>query len=371
MLQTINYIGKMHNPFRHNKSMKYQTDDLRISGMQEVLPPEKLMREQPISEFSSKLVFESRNKISEIIAQKDDRLIIVVGPCSIHDPAAATDYAGHLLEAINKYNDFLQIVMRVYFEKPRTTVGWKGLINDPDLDNSFNIDKGVSLARQLLRDINDQGVCAGTEFLDVITPQYIADLVSWGAIGARTTESQVHRELASGLSCPVGFKNSTEGGIQVAVDALKSAQRPHIFFSVTKEGRSAVFSSTGNEDCHVILRGGKEPNYESQHIDSTSRLLAESDLPQSIMVDMSHGNSSKQHKKQIEICNNIAVQLGSGEKRITGVMIESNLVEGNQPITNKENLVYGQSITDACLNWQDTEICLETLSEAIAKRRQT
>lgn len=370
MLQTINYIGKMHNPFRHNKSMRYQTDNLRISGMQEVLPPEKLMREQPISELSSKLVFESRNKISEIIAQRDDRLIVVVGPCSIHDPAAATDYASHLLEATNKYSDCLQIVMRVYFEKPRTTVGWKGLINDPDLDNSFNIDKGVSLARQLLRDINDLGVCAGTEFLDVITPQYIADLVSWGAIGARTTESQVHRELASGLSCPVGFKNSTEGGIQVAVDALKSAQEPHIFFSVTKEGRSAVFSSSGNEDCHVILRGGKEPNYESKHINRTSKLLAESELVQSIMVDMSHGNSSKQHKKQIEVCYNIAKQLGTGEKRITGVMIESNLVEGNQSITNKENLVYGQSITDACLNWQDTEICLETLSEAIAKRRQ-
>ena len=370
MLQTINYIGKMHNPFRHNKRMRYQTDDLRISGMQEMMPAEKLLREQPISEFASKLVFESRNKISEILSQRDDRLIVVVGPCSIHDPSAAKDYAGHLLEATKKFGASLQIVMRVYFEKPRTTVGWKGLINDPDLDNSFNIDKGVSVARQLLRDINDLGVSAGTEFLDVITPQYLADLVSWGAIGARTTESQVHRELASGLSCPIGFKNSTGGGIQVAVDALKSAHKPHIFLSVTKEGRSAVFSSSGNEDCHIILRGGKEPNYESQHIDSTSRLLAESDLVQSIMVDMSHGNSSKQHKKQIEVCDNLAVQLGSGEKRITGVMIESNLVEGNQSMSNKKKLVYGQSITDACLNWQDTEICLESLSEAIAKRRQ-
>ena len=348
--------------------MRYQTDNLRISGMQELLPAVKLMEEQPISETSSKLVYESRNKISEIIAQNDDRLMVVVGPCSIHDPKAALDYAGNLVEASKKFEETLQIIMRVYFEKPRTTVGWKGLINDPDLDNSFNIHKGVSLARQLLRDLNDLGICAGTEFLDVITPQYIADLVSWGAIGARTTESQVHRELASGLSCPVGFKNSTEGGIQVAVDALKSAQKPHIFLSVTKEGRSAVFSSSGNEDCHVILRGGKEPNYEPKHIDSTSNLLTQSGLKPSVMVDMSHGNSSKQHKKQIEVCKNICDQLSLGERRITGVMIESNLIEGNQSITNKKDLVYGQSITDACLSWKDTEGCLESLSEAILKR---
>jgi 3-deoxy-7-phosphoheptulonate synthase len=258
--------------------------------------------------------------------------------------------------------------MRVYFEKPRTTVGWKGLINDPDLDNSFNINKGIALARQLLRDLNDLGICAGTEFLDVITPQYLADLVSWGAIGARTTESQVHRELASGMSCPIGFKNTTEGDVKVAVDALKSAKMPHMFLSVTKEGRSAVFSSSGNEDCHVILRGGKEPNYESEHIDVTSNLLTESDLRASMMVDMSHGNSSKQHKKQIDVCKNICNQLSSGERRITGVMIESNLIEGNQSITNKKDLVYGQSITDACLSWQDTEGCLESLSEATLKR---
>ena len=257
--------------------MRYQTDDIRISGMQELLPPESLMEDQPISESSSKLVFESRNKISQIINQNDDRLIVVVGPCSIHDPKAALDYAGNLIEASKKYEESLQIIMRVYFEKPRTTVGWKGLINDPDLDNSFNINKGISLARQLLRDLNDLGICAGTEFLDVITPQYLAELVSWGAIGARTTESQVHRELASGLSCPIGFKNTTEGDVKVAVDALKSAKMPHMFLSVTKEGRSAVFSSSGNEDCHVILRGGKEPNYEPEHIDATSNLLTESD----------------------------------------------------------------------------------------------
>ena len=350
--------------------MKYQTDDIRISGMQELLPPERLMDEQPISESSSKLVFESRNKISEIISQNDDRLIVVVGPCSIHDPDAALDYAKNLLEASQTYEEALQIVMRVYFEKPRTTVGWKGLINDPNLDNSFNINKGITLARQLLRDLNDLGVCAGTEFLDVITPQYLADLVSWGAIGARTTESQVHRELASGMSCPIGFKNTTDGDVKVAVDALKSAKMPHMFLSVTKEGRSAVFSSAGNEDCHVILRGGKEPNYGSESIEDTANLLTESGLKASMMVDMSHGNSSKQHKKQIEVCNSICSQLLSGESRITGVMIESNLVEGNQSITRKQDLVYGQSITDACLNWDDTRSCLDSLSEAIIERRQ-
>jgi len=350
--------------------MKYQTDDIRISGMQELLPPERLMEEQPISESSSKLVFESRNKISEIINQNDDRLIVVVGPCSIHDPDAALDYAENLLEASKVYEEALQIIMRVYFEKPRTTVGWKGLINDPDLDNSFNINKGISLARQLLRDLNDLGVCAGTEFLDVITPQYLADLVSWGAIGARTTESQVHRELASGMSCPIGFKNTTDGDVKVAVDALKSAKMPHMFLSVTKEGRSAVFSSAGNEDCHVILRGGKEPNYGSESIEDTANLLTESGLKASMMVDMSHGNSSKQHKKQIEVCNSICSQLLTGERRITGVMIESNLVEGNQSITKKQDLVYGQSITDACLSWEDTRGCLESLSEAVIERRQ-
>ena len=350
--------------------MKYQTDDIRISGMQELLPPERLMEEQPISEAASKLVFESRHKISEIINHNDDRLIVVVGPCSIHDPDAALDYAKNLLEASKTYKEALQIVMRVYFEKPRTTVGWKGLINDPDLDNSFNINKGISLARQLLRNLNDLGVCAGTEFLDVITPQYLADLVSWGAIGARTTESQVHRELASGMSCPIGFKNTTEGDVKVAVDALKSAKMPHMFLSVTKEGRSAVFSSAGNEDCHVILRGGKEPNYGSESIANTSNLLTQSGLKSSMMVDMSHGNSSKQHKKQIDVCKSICSQLVEGERRITGVMIESNIVEGNQSIAKKEDLVNGQSVTDACLSWEDTKGCLESLSEAIIERRQ-
>jgi 3-deoxy-7-phosphoheptulonate synthase len=259
--------------------------------------------------------------------------------------------------------------MRVYFEKPRTTVGWKGLINDPDLDNSFNIDKGLSIARQLLRDINDMGMPAGTEFLDVITPQYIADLISWGAIGARTTESQVHRELASGSSCPIGFKNATNGGIQVAADAIGSALHPHKFLSVTKEGKAAIFSSSGNKDCHVILRGGKEPNYTKEFINSTSEILQSNGLEESIMVDMSHGNSSKQHKKQIDVCKNISDQISAGEDRITGVMIESNLVEGNQKADDLGNLVYGKSITDACINWQDTVDCLHRLAEAVDKRK--
>jgi 3-deoxy-7-phosphoheptulonate synthase len=258
--------------------------------------------------------------------------------------------------------------MRVYFEKPRTTVGWKGLINDPDLDNSFNIDKGLSTSRQLLRDINDLGMPAGTEFLDVITPQYLADLISWGAIGARTTESQVHRELASGSSCPIGFKNATNGGIQVAADAIGSAFHPHKFLSVTKDGKAAIFSSSGNKDCHVILRGGTEPNYQSQYIEETAEMLKKNNLEDTIMIDMSHGNSSKQHKKQIDVCQDVANQIIKGEDRITGVMIESNLEEGNQKADDLSQLVYGKSITDACINWQDTKDCLHQLADAVSQR---
>ena len=345
--------------------MQYQTDNIRISGMEELMPANDLISLQPISEASSKLVFETRSRISKIISREDKKLIVVVGPCSIHDPKAAIEYASKLREETNQYKDNLEVVMRVYFEKPRTTVGWKGLINDPDLNNSYDINKGIAIARQLLREINDLGMAAGTEFLDVITPQYIADLISWGAIGARTTESQVHRELTSALSCPVGFKNSTGGGVQVAVDAIKSAQNPHIFLSVTKEGRTAVFSSKGNEDCHIILRGGKEPNFDSKSIEETSYLLSNSELTECIMVDMSHGNSKKQHKKQIEVCENICDQLLSGEKRITGVMLESNLVEGNQEIKKKSDLIYGKSITDACLGWEDTRSCLNKLAESL------
>ena len=344
------------------------TSDLRISGRQEVISANSLLSEQPISKASSETVFNARKDFSEILSRNDNRLAVVVGPCSIHDRDAAMEYANLLLEEKNKLKKELLIIMRVYFEKPRTTVGWKGLINDPDLDNSFNIDKGLSISRQLLRDINDLGMPAGTEFLDVITPQYIADLVSWGAIGARTTESQVHRELASGSSCPIGFKNATNGSIQVAADAIGSAMNPHKFLSVTKEGKAAIFSSSGNKDCHVILRGGKDPNYQKEFINETSLILKNNNLQESIMVDMSHGNSSKQHKKQIDVCNDIADQIKSGEKRITGVMIESNLKEGNQKADDLNNLTYGQSITDACINWEDTKDCLNRLAESVSVR---
>ena len=347
-----------------------KTSDLRISGRQEVISANTLIAEQPISDISSEVVSNARQEFSDILYKKNNRLAVLVGPCSIHDTDAAMEYAQLLLNERNVLKDELLLIMRVYFEKPRTTVGWKGLINDPDLDNSFNIDKGLSISRQLLRDINDLGMPAGTEFLDVITPQYIADLISWGAIGARTTESQVHRELASGSSCPIGFKNATNGGIQVAADAIGSAMHPHKFLSVTKEGKAAVFSSSGNKDCHVILRGGKEPNYEKEFIDETSAILKKNSLEESIMVDMSHGNSSKQHRRQIEVCNDIADQIESGENRITGVMIESNLIEGNQKADDLDNLVYGQSITDACINWDDTKECLHRLAESVKIRNR-
>ena len=348
--------------------MQPKTSDQRISDRLEVLTASSLIQDQPISKEAAELVFNSRQSISKILSKEDKRLIVVVGPCSIHDTAAAKDYAGKLLEQTENFKDQLQIVMRVYFEKPRTTVGWKGLINDPDLDNSFKINKGLAISRQLLRDLTDMGICAGTEFLDVITPQYIGDLISWGAIGARTTESQVHRELASGLSCPVGFKNSTNGSVQVAADAIGSAFNPHRFLSVTKEGKVAAFTSTGNKDCHVILRGGTKPNYQSEDIESVSQVLKASNLLETIMVDMSHGNSSKQHKKQLEVCSDISKQIASGEHRITGVMIESNIEEGNQSSNDKANLIYGKSITDACINWEDTVICLNQLAESVQKR---
>ena len=348
--------------------MQPKTSDQRISDRLEVLTANTLIEDQPISKEAAELVFNSRQSISKILSKEDKRLIVVVGPCSIHDTAAAKDYAGKLLEQTENFKDQLQIVMRVYFEKPRTTVGWKGLINDPDLDNSFKINKGLAISRQLLRDLTDMGICAGTEFLDVITPQYVGDLISWGAIGARTTESQVHRELASGLSCPVGFKNSTNGSVQVAADAIASAFHPHRFLSVTKEGKVAACTSTGNKDCHVILRGGTKPNYQSEDIESVSQVLKASNLLETIMVDMSHGNSSKQHKKQLEVCSDISKQIASGEHRITGVMIESNIEEGNQSSNDKANLIYGKSITDACINWEDTVICLNQLAESVQKR---
>ncbi len=350
--------------------MQYLTDNTRITGLMEVSPPNEIITELPISADSSELVFKSRKEISDILHGRDDRLVVVVGPCSIHDPESALEYAKKLKSLEAKHSNQLKIVMRVYFEKPRTTIGWKGLINDPNLDNSFDVNLGLRKARKVLLDINNLGLPAGTEFLDMITPQYLADLISWGAIGARTTESQIHRELASGLSCPVGFKNSTNGSIQVAIDAIGSASNSHIFLSITKEGKSAIFNSSGNEDCHVILRGGSDTNYESSFVESTSKELEAAKKSKNVMIDMSHGNSKKQFKRQLIVNKDISDQISSGEDRIFGVMIESNLEEGNQKIGPLENIKYGQSITDACVGWNDTEIMINQLSTAIENKRK-
>ena len=350
--------------------MQYLTDNTRITGLMEVSPPNEIITELPISADSSELVFKSRKEISDILHGRDDRLVVVVGPCSIHDPESAIEYAKRLKSLEAKHSNQLKIVMRVYFEKPRTTIGWKGLINDPNLDNSYDVNLGLRKARKVLLDINNLGLPAGTEFLDMITPQYLADLISWGAIGARTTESQIHRELASGLSCPVGFKNSTNGSIQVAIDAIGSASNSHIFLSITKEGKSAIFNSSGNEDCHVILRGGSDTNYESSFVESTSKELEAAKKSKNVMIDMSHGNSKKQFKRQLIVNKDISDQISSGEDRIFGVMIESNLEEGNQKIGPLEEIKYGQSITDACVGWNDTEIMINQLSTAIENKRK-
>ena len=350
--------------------MKYQTDDLRIIEMKEVSTPTQVFAEFPLSDESSSCVHHARSEIQKVFHGEDDRLVVVVGPCSIHDPDAARDYAKRLLVQRDKWSDDLLIIMRVYFEKPRTTVGWKGLINDPNLDNSFEINKGLRAARELLLDLNNMGIPAGTEYLDLISPQYVADLVSWGAIGARTTESQVHRELASGLSCPVGFKNGTDGGLQVAVDAIGSATRPHHFLSVTKEGKSAIFSTAGNPDCHVILRGGKETNYDAESIEQACASLEKADLSPRVMVDCSHANSLKQHDKQKDVGADLCNQLSAGEQRIFGIMIESNIVEGRQNVVDGKAETYGQSVTDACINWADTEQLLEQFAKAVQARRQ-
>lgn len=350
--------------------MKYQTDDVRITGMEEVIAPAELINEMPITSSASELIFSTRQQISDILAGKDDRLLVIIGPCSIHDPKAALEYAGKLSEAAGNYEQELLVVMRVYFEKPRTIVGWKGLINDPNLNNSYDINLGLHKARGVLNDIVELGLGTGTEYLDPITPQYLGDLVSWGAIGARTTESQIHRQLASGLSCPIGFKNSTDGSVQVAADAVASASKMHIFPSVTKEGRSAIFSTSGNEDCHVILRGGGgNTNYDSASIQNAATTLKNSALRQKIMVDMSHANSQKQHQNQLGVCTDLCAQLAAGEDRLFGVMIESNLVAGNQKIGDGTGLTYGQSITDACINWDDSARALEQLAEATAARK--
>ena len=350
--------------------MKYKTDDLRISGMQEVSAPEELHKEYPLSDKASDTIYHARQTIHEILSGEDDRLLVIVGPCSIHDPAAAREYAQRLLALKQELNEDLFIVMRVYFEKPRTTVGWKGLINDPNLDDSFNINHGLRVARSLLLDVAEMGIPAGTEFLDLISPQYIADLVSWGAIGARTTESQGHRELSSGLSCPVGFKNGTDGDLKIAIDAIQSASRPHVFMSLTKQGHSAIFSTTGNDDCHIILRGGKQPNYDAASVEEAAKQLQASGQRACLMIDCSHANSAKSHDRQIDVCRDVAGQVSQGDRRIFGVMLESHLVAGRQDVEENQDLIYGQSITDACMGWDETEGLLRELAQAVQQRRQ-
>lgn len=350
-------------------SVKIHIDDVRIQEIKELIPPSHVLREFPATPKAADVAFQTRQAIHRILFGADDRMLVIIGPCSIHDTEAAMEYAGRLLEQADRLKDDLLIVMRVYFEKPRTTVGWKGLINDPYLDNSFRINEGVRLARKLLWEINELGLPAGTEFLDMITPQYIADLISWGAIGARTTESQVHRELASGLSCPVGFKNGTDGNVRIAVDAIKAAQSPHHFLSVTKAGHSAIVSTRGNEDCHVILRGGKSTNFDAESVDAACKDLAASGVPPKVMIDCSHANSRKQHALQIEVAQDVANQLAAGEDRIIGVMIESHLKEGRQDLVPGKELEYGKSITDACINWEDSVAVLDTLAEGVRARR--
>jgi len=350
--------------------MSVTTDDLRIQEIQELISPESLIRDLPVSTTASDTVSIARRTIHSILTGEDDRLLAIVGPCSIHDPESAREYAQRLRKLGDELQDDIFIVMRVYFEKPRTTVGWKGLINDPDLDNTFQINKGLHLARGLLHDLGEMGLPCGTEYLDLISPQFIADLISWGAIGARTTESQTHRELSSGLSCPVGFKNATDGDIQVAIDAINSASQPHHFLSVTKAGHSAIFKTAGNEDCHIILRGGKHPNYDMFSVEDASAMLEKSGLPVRIMIDASHSNSRKMPARQIEVCSDIALQISRGNHGIFGVMIESHLVEGRQNVVEGTPLTYGQSITDACMSWQDTEVVLRELANTIQARRQ-
>ncbi len=351
--------------------MPHNTDDLRIREIKELAPPAHSMREFPCSPDVSSLVYETRQSLHRILHGMDDRLVVVIGPCSIHDTKAALEYARKLVEQRTRLKGELEVVMRVYFEKPRTTVGWKGLINDPEMDGSFNINKGLSMARALLLEINAMGLPAGCEFLDMITPQYIADLVSWGAIGARTTESQVHRELASGLSCPVGFKNGTDGNIKIAVDAMKAASQPHHFLSVTKGGHSAIVSTSGNEDCHVILRGGKAPNFDAASVEAACTEMAKSGLAQRVMIDSSHANSNKKPENQPAVCADVGAQIAQGETRIMGLMIESNLVAGRQDLVPGQPLVYGQSITDGCIDWDSSLKVLEVLAESVRERRRT
>lgn len=350
-------------------SGKPETDDLRILEIKELVPPAHVFREYPVSNRAAQTTFKARQAIHRILHGADDRLLVVIGPCSIHDYDQAMEYARLLAREAERFEDDLVVVMRVYFEKPRTTVGWKGLINDPRLDSTFRINEGLRLARRLLLDVNELNLPCATEFLDTITPQYTADLIAWGAIGARTTESQVHRELASGLSCPVGFKNGTDGNMRIAVDAIRSANSPHHFLSVTKSGHTAIVSTLGNEDCHVILRGGKAPNFDAPSVELASQEIAKAGLAARLMVDFSHGNSRKQYKLQMEVSDSVAAQIAGGDERIIGVMVESHLVEGRQDLLPDTPLKHGQSITDACIGWDDSLIVLEQLAAAVRARR--
>jgi len=347
------------------------TDDLRISKIQELIAPQDVAREFARTDTATRTVISSRSAIHDILSGKDDRLTVIIGPCSIHDPKAAMEYASRLAALREKYSGTLEIIMRVYFEKPRTTVGWKGLINDPELDGSFEINNGLRLARSLLLDINSLGLPAAVEFLDMTTPQYFADLVSWAAIGARTTESQVHRELASGVSCPVGFKNGTSGDVKIACDAVKSASQPHHFLAVTKNGKSAIASTTGNEDCHIILRGGKTTNYDAQSVDQACQQMEKSGLRPLVMIDASHANSSKNPENQPVVIDVVSDQIEAGDHRIMGVMVESHLVAGRQDLVPGKSLVYGQSITDGCIDWETSLSVLDRLANAVTNRRKT
>ncbi len=360
--------------YAHPADRTSQTDDQRIEDITVLPPPEHLIRFFPIHGTAvEKLIGDTRKRIHDILHGKDDRLLVIIGPCSIHDPSAAMEYARRLKALRDQHQDTLEIVMRVYFEKPRTTVGWKGLINDPYLDGSFRIDEGLRIARQLLIEINRLGLPAGSEFLDVISPQYIADLISWGAIGARTTESQVHRELASGLSAPIGFKNGTDGNIRIATDAIQAASRGHHFLSVHKNGQVAIVRTKGNADCHVILRGGKAPNYDANSVAEACADLEAAKLPACLMVDCSHANSSKQHLKQMDVAADIASQIAGGSRQVFGVMVESHLKAGAQKFTPGKDdvnaLEYGQSITDACIDWDHSVQLLQTLAQAVQTRR--
>lgn len=349
---------------------KIATDDVRIIAIKELESPSAMLEQFQASAAATDNILATRQSIHQVLDGSDDRLLVVIGPCSIHDYVAGIEYTKRLLEQRKKYDADLLIVMRVYFEKPRTTVGWKGLINDPYLDGSYQINEGLQLARKFLLEVNELGMPAGTEFLDTITPQYTADLVSWGAIGARTTESQVHRELASGLSCPVGFKNGTDGNVRIAVDAIRAAASPHHFLSVTKEGHSAIISTAGNEDCHIILRGGKVPNYDAASVEAASKVLTSSGLAPKLMIDCSHANSSRQYQLQLNVAENVVEQLSNGETRVMGLMVESHLNEGRQDHTPGCTLEYGKSITDACLGWDATLTLLESLALGVQARRK-